>query len=248
MRKLFIILLIPFLSFNKKAKPLAVGITSRSGTASTSNASSYAMTAFTPAAQTLLVAFVYATGTVAASPTMTGGSLTWTREAVQIIGANELAIFWARVGGSPVSTAPTFDCTGDAGTGAIVSCIEISGYDALTRNPIKQSKLSTGTTTSTNPNITFTSALSTNNAYFVGWYGGLTAGVSTPPTSWSENIDLAYATPSANGATGYRAGGETTSGAFTFTAASSTWQIMGVEVYVDAAGPNHTNFFRLNNK
>lgn len=220
----------------------AIGITAHIGVASTSNVASYAGTNFIPANNTLLVAFVYATGTVITTSTMTGGSLTWTREATSVIGANMMVIFWARVG-TGASTTPTFDCTGDNATGAIVTVIEFTGYDATTATPIRQVKLNTATTTSTNANLTFTNTLQTLNGYAIGWYGGLAAASSTAPTSWTENDDIAYATPSANGSVAYRAGGETTAGAFTFTNASTTWQAMGVEVWVSGAAPSRSNHF-----
>lgn len=240
MKKLLIILfLLPKILFAQitASDPIA-------GVASTAQASSYAMSAFTPTAQSLLVVFVFATGTVAAAPTMTGGSLTWTREASQTIGANSLHIFWARVGGSPVSTTITFDCTGDAGTGAVMSVIQFLGYDQIVINPIRQLRQNTATTTSTNANITFPSALVTTNGYAAAFYGGLAANSSTPPTGWTEADDIAYSTPSTNQGVAYRAGGLTTAGAFAWTNASTTWQVQGVEVYASGAGPGTKNFFK----
>lgn len=241
MKKLIIILFfLPQIIFAQ------IGITRPvAGLASTSQASTYSLGAFTPTAQSLLVVFVYVTGSVAAAPTMTntGTTLTWTREARSAIGANMMVIFWARVPGTVSSSVITFDCTGDAGTGCRLTVLQFTGYDALTKNPIRQSKLSTATTTSTNPNITFNSALITTNGYGAAWAAGLGANVSTPPGSWTEADDLAYTTPSTNMAGAYRAGGHTTTGPHTFTAASSTWQIMGVEVWAAGAGPGTRDFF-----
>lgn len=212
------------------------------GLASTSNLSSYAMTAFTPSANSLLVVLVAAAGTVAATPTMTGGSLSWTREAISInIGSSggEQVIFWAKVGGSPVSTAPTFDCTGDAATGCLMSVVEFTGYDANAANPIQQTKMPTALTTSTNPNITFGSALNTLNGYVAGWVGGFnTAPQSTAPSGWTEADDLAISSPNANVASAYRAGGESTAGPFAFTSASTTWMTWGAEIKVDPGTPS----------
>lgn len=212
-----------------------------SGLASTSNLSSYAMTAFTPSANCLLVVLVGAQGTVQATPTMTGGSLTWTREAIANniggSGASQV-IFWAKVGGSPVSTAPTFDCTGDAGTGCFMTVIEFTGYDVNAANPIQQTKMPTAATTSTDANITFASALNTLNGYAIAWGGGLAAGSSAAPSGWTEADDMGFASPTSNMSTAYRAGGESTAGAFTFTNASTTWLAWGVEVKVDPGTPS----------
>ncbi len=207
------------------------------GTASTANGTSYAMTAFTPSANSLLVVFVFASGTVASAPTMTGGSLTWTREAI-LSSANTLAIFWAKVGANPVSTTITFDCTGDAATGADMSVIQFTGYDAIAANPIGQTKITTVGTVSTNANITFPAALNTSNGYGISWVGTFsTAPNSTPPTGWTEADDIAYATPSSSMATAYRAGGESTAGPFTFTNASTSWLAFGAEVKVASGTP-----------
>jgi hypothetical protein len=249
MKKLLIILFLsPLITSAQIAVTMPVA-----GSANTANTTSYSMTAFTPAAQSLLVVFVFATGTVqnsATSPSMVGGSLTWTREAISVIGAtNELVIFWARVGASPVSTTISYDCTGDGSTGVVMNVFQFTGYDQITKNPIRQSKLNTTTTTSTNATLTFNTALATGNGYALGWYGLLGASVSTPPSSpsaWTEGDDIAFTTPATNGATAYLAGGATTTGPFTFTSASTTWQAMGVEVYVRGAGPGTRDFFRSN--
>lgn len=213
------------------------------GLASTSQANSYSMSAFTPTAQSLLVVFVYATGTTIADPTMTGGGLDWTLEAAQTVGANKLAIFWARVGASPISTTISFSCTGDNATGCVMSVIQFLGYDQLVKNPIKQFKQSTSTTTSTNANITFDAALSTSNGYAIGFYGTLGNNSSTAPGGWTEADDIAYTSPATNQGVAYRAGGLTTAGAFTWTNNSTAWQVQGVEVYVAGAGPGTKDFF-----
>jgi hypothetical protein len=239
MKRLFTILLI---AVGAVANSQIAATRPTVGVASTTNTNTYALAAFTPTANSLLVVMVYATGTVITTPTVTGGSLTWTREVIQVIGSNEQAIFWARVGGSPVSTTITFDCTGDNATGAIVEVVQFTGYDATTNNPIKQAKTSTATTTSTNANVVFATALGTSNGYYITWSAGLAANSSAPPSGWTESNDLAYSTPASNAAGAYRAGGETGT-TYTFTSASSTWTSMGVEVYVSGAGPISSKFF-----
>lgn len=217
--------------------PIAIATTT-AGLASTSNVTSYPMgAAYTPLANSLQVAFVIASATVAGSPTMTGGSLTWTRRTItqNNIGgiAADWVIFTAPVGASPASTTPTFDCTGDAATGCVISVVQFTGYDTTLSNPLRQSYIDGGATTSTNASCTFPLALIGNNGYFIGWSGTLTAPAATPPTNWTEVDDIAYATPSCNLETAYRAGGETTAGPFTFTSASTSWYSMGVEVWAE---------------
>lgn len=246
MKKLLIILFL-YSPLSKELRitiPLQAQITASdpiAGLASTSQAGSYSMSAFTPTAQSLLVVFVFTTGSVEANPTMTGGSLTWTREARQAIGANLLTIFWARVGANPVSTTISFQCT-DNGTGCVMSVIQFLGYDQIVSNPIRQSKQSTATTVSTNANITFNSALVTTNGYVAAFYGLLGAASSTPPTGWTEADDIAYTTPSTNQGVAYRAGGLSSAGSFAWVNASTTWQVQGVEVSVAGANTSNLNF------
>jgi hypothetical protein len=206
------------------------------GIASTSNASSYALGAFTPTANSLLVVFVFATGTVATG-TMSGGGLTWNKitSGTYDAGADTMYAFYAKVGASPASTTITFDCTGDNATGTVLTCIQVTGYDSLTANPIKQSKVASGSTT--NATASFSSALNTNNGYFIGWGGQLGANSSTPPTNWTETDDLAYTSPAANGTGAYKAGGLSTTGPWTFTNATTNWGWIGVEIYDWASGP-----------
>ncbi len=203
------------------------------GSFDTANASSYSMSAFTPSANSLLVVFVAVSTSALAAPTMTGGSLTWVRQVVST-GIDSLYLFYAIVGGSPVSTTITFDCTGDAGTGCIMMMAQYTGHDTTT--PIRQTK-NAGPTSSTNATVTFDSALLTANGYFIGWGGQLSSATnSVPPGGWTEGDDSIYSTPSRNGASAYRAGGETTAGPFTFTNSSTNWAALGVEVNVDSGG------------
>ena len=215
----------------------AIGVTSPvAGLASTANTTSYAMTAFTPTAESLLVVFVSGSNTVV-TPTMTGGSLTWVLIDLSIISGTEIAMFYARVGNSPVTTTITYDCTGDAATGVTMSVFQFTGYDALTVNPIKQYRISTSTTTSANASVTFPSALNTSNGYAIFWRSTGTSPASTAPTGWTETDDISFITPSINASAAYRADGETTTGPFDFTNASTTWVVMGVEVYSFGTGP-----------
>src|SRR5207253_11368922 len=91
-----------------------------------------------------------------------------------------------------------------------------------------------------NANLTFASALNTFNGYAIAWNGALAANSSTPPTNWTEADDIAYATPSDSMSTAYRAGSESTAGAFTFTNASTSWFAFGIEIAVAHTTTNST--------
>lgn len=198
--------------------------------ASTSNATSYALGAFTPSANATLVVLVFATGT-AASGSMSGGGLTWTKKTDFAYNTNDRCyVFWANTGASPGSTTITFDCTGDAATGCVMMVFQFTGSDVNRADPIRQFK--TGTGTAANPSVTFDSAMDTLNGYCAGFGIPRNPPTSTAPGSWTEIADTGYGTPT-SGATGaYRAGGESGS-TVTFTSASGNWGMVAVEVYVD---------------
>lgn len=208
---------------------MAIGVTSPvAGLASTTGASNYALSAFTPAANSLLVLSVVATSATATPGVVTGGSLTWLSAATAVtISGNTFYLFYAQVGASPVSTTINFNCSPDSASGCAMSVCQFTGYDSS--SPIRQTKMPVGITTSTNANGTFTSALLVSNGYMIGWTGGLTANSSTPPASWTEADDIAYATPSRNLATAFRAGNEPGS-TYTFTNASTNWVWFGIEI------------------
>jgi hypothetical protein len=195
--------------------------------ASSTNTSSYAIGAFTPAAYSFLVVLVFADGTVAAAPTMTGGNLTWTRQQRIVYNTTDMAcIFTAPVGASPVSTNPTFDCTGDNATGVVMMAFQVIGYDQVT--PIVQSD--SEARTAANPTDTW-NAMDTNNGYIAGFGKPLNPPVSTPPADWVETADIGHTVPVAGAASAYRVNGETGT-TIIFTSASGAYGILAIEIHV----------------
>jgi len=235
MKRTFLLLLATIIGFSSIA---AIAITKPvNGITSTSNATSYALGAFTATNGALLVAFVFTSASVLTAPTMTGGGFTWNLKSYAIVGSNAKYIFWAKAT-SAASTTATFDCTGDQASACSISLISVTGHDNTTADPIKQVLIPTGTATSADPGITFGTALDTNNGYFIGYRGGFsTSNTATAPGSWTEALDVGTTSPSVNAVTAWRAGGETTTGPFTFTSASTTWDEIGCEIYVSGAGP-----------
>jgi len=195
------------------------------------------MSAFTSVANRLLVVMVYITDCTLTTPTMTGGGFSWVLKAYQTVGPNTHYIFYAKVSGA-VSTTITVDVTGDAGSSCFMDVFHFTGYDAVTPDPFRQVFFSTSSTTSADPSVTFALPLATGNGYGLKWSGlGATAGISTPPTGWTERGDLTVASPTGNASSAYRAGGETTAGPFTFVSASTTWVALGFEIYDFGTGP-----------
>jgi hypothetical protein len=210
--------------------PLSVIVATRS-LASTSNATSYAMDAFKPVPHSTLVCFVFATGTVAAAPTMTGGGLTWTRLTPnQLYNAVDTAYaFWARAGPNPASCTPTFDCTGDGATGVNMMLWSVEGADPVTS--IVQSKQAAAT--GANPTLTFAAAMKAVNAYVSGFACQTNPPNGTAPANWTRNVNIGYNTPTSGACGASRVNGESGT-TVTWTQASSNYAIWAVEIAVAA--------------
>jgi hypothetical protein len=200
----------------------------------TTNSTTYAFGAFTPASDAVLVMIAAVTGTAQATATVTGG-LTWTQKcAVTYNTTDRVYALWAKTGSSPGSLTFTFNVASDAGTGAVIAMYQFTGADVLTADPIKQ--CATNATTAANPVATFGTALNTSNGYAAAFGLPRNPPTSTAPGSWTETHDTGYGTPTSGGSGGYRAGGETGT-TVTFTSASAAYGIAAVEVYVAGAGP-----------
>lgn len=213
---------------------MAIGVTEAvAEVASTANATSYAMGAFTPAADSTLVVMVAGIATVAAAPTMTGGSLTWTLEVADLAvggSVDSQYMFWANTGASPGSTTITFDCTGDAATGCFMTCHQFTGSDVNAASPIRQTVVSnSGGVAVADPSATFASALLTGNGYCAMSVCARNPFVAAPPSGWTEDADTGIATPDRGMTSAFRAGGETGT-VITFTATSVVWAMMAAEV------------------
>jgi hypothetical protein len=203
---------------------------------STSNATSYSLAAFTPAADSILVVFVGASDTVAVA-TMTGGGLTWTLETSQLYSsANTMYMFWAKTGSSPGSTTITFDCTGDTASGANMVVFEVAGGDVVTSNPIKQRK--SNATTSTDPTVTMDAAFTVTNGGVYAIGVNRSSPAYTPPTLWNETADTGHGSPNNGIESAYKIG--ETGSTITATGSSGAWGMIVAEVYESGAGPSGT--------
>lgn len=197
---------------------------------STANATSYNWTSFFPAPNALLVAFVAADGTVAPTPTMTGGGLTWVLKASVAFngGVDTLYVFYAKTGAAPAFNTPVFDCTGDAATGVVMNMLQLAGSDLGPADPFVQSATNSGTGTA--PGVTFGAALKTANVYLEGFGLNASAATATTPTAWTLGSRDFHSVPAAGAMTAYRVNGETTTGPFNFTSTSGNWGAVGLEV------------------
>lgn len=232
--KQFKLLIILILILTVHAKSQVTVTSPTTSISSNTDATTYSFASFTPTAGSILVVFVVATGTTQTNPTITntGTTLTWTLKATQIISGTGYYIFWTRVPATVSASVITFNCTTDGPDGINMAIHSFAGANRFSSDPLIQAQISTSATTSTNANITFGNALRPRSGYVVGWSGLFTTGTtnSTPPTGFTETNDQARNAPARNFSTARRSGGLSTAGPITFTNASTTWVVMGVEV------------------
>ncbi len=222
------------LSFSKAIGQVTVTSPATSISSNT-DAATYSFGAFTPTAGSVLVVFVVATGTVQTNPTITntGTTLTWTLKASQILSGNGYYIFWTRVPTTVSSSVISFNCTTDNADGINMAIHSFAGVNRFSSDPLIQAQISTSETTSTNANITFGKSLRPRSGYVVAWSGNFSSGTtnSTAPTGFTETNDQARSgPPPKNFSSARRNGGLSTAGPISFTNASTTWVVMGVEV------------------
>jgi hypothetical protein len=187
-----------------KVRILLATATARSTAALTTNVTSYAGTAFTPAANELCVAFVTVTasridsgnGRAALSDTQ---NLGWVLVdfALKATSADSCYVFVASKLAANSATTPTFDCTGDAGTGATIQVFGISGMTRTGIDAVRQTAKQSNGAAAATPAPVFASACLTGNVVAGIVNNAGTAGsVETPPAGWTEGDDTGYITPS----------------------------------------------------
>lgn len=191
----------------------------------TANDGPYTFGAFTPTADSLLVVMVWLSDDNA-DATISGGGLTWTNRELKSRGLNPGThyLWTAPVGGSPSSTTITISSPlGCSGCFAVVA--QFTGQHAS--SPIVQTKSGDGN--SSNPSLTLSQAMNTNNTYLIGVEREANPAAVTQPTSWTEQLDVGHNNPATGYEAAYRAGGETGS-TVTTTAASASWSMLFIEI------------------
>lgn len=189
----------------------AATVTHRVATASTSNATSYASGSFTPAAGDLLVAFVVTSGTVATGTMTDSQSLGFTKitSALKNASADTVYAFVSNSQAAASSMTVTFDCTGDAATGAIIFVVSVSGLTKVGLSAIAQSATQENQTAGGTPAPAFNNATRIGNPT-LGCIGNSSnpAGL-TPPTNWTEDAagDTGYNSPTTGGEYAFRDSG-----------------------------------------
>lgn len=168
----------------------------RDSNASTANVTSYASASFTPTAGELLVVCVSSSATAAAgSVTASANGITFAKvqqgvyngsfSSAYLFVANQL------VPGSPVAMTVTFDCTGDAATGAIVSTLALAGMTKVGTAAIKQSGKADNQSGGT-PTVSLGGAVQSTNP-ILGCISG--TALIAQPTGFTNRVGASYATP-----------------------------------------------------
>lgn len=189
----------------------AATVTHRMATASSSNTTSYASGAFTPATGELLVAFVVASGTVATGTMTDSQSLGFTKitSALKASSADTIYAFVSNNQATASSMTVTFDCTGDAATGAIIFVASVSGILKVGTSAVLQSAIQENQAAAGTPAPAFSNPTRTGNPT-LGCIGNASnpAGI-TPPTNWTEDAagDTGYNTPPTGGEYAFRNSG-----------------------------------------
>lgn len=194
--------------------PLVSAVTAATAvppTTSTANGTSYASNSFTPAAGDLLVVLVTASGTytVTAPGSMTDSQgLGFTRIAnVSDNNSSPSYLFVANNFASASSMTVTFDCTGDAATGAIIEVFRVSGMSKTGSSAVAQVKMANARAAGSTPSIAFDNAAQTGNPT-IGLIGQrANPAALTEPSGWTEASDSGYSTPNTGQETVYKNSG-----------------------------------------
>jgi hypothetical protein len=210
--------------------------TLRAALHSTGAASSYAPpTAWTPAARSLIVAFVE--NSLAASPidptSVTGHGVSFTKLTLgtSTLGTtHKISVWVANSGTSPTSDATTVDFGGVAQTGCAIIEFEVPGVnldgDVILQNP-------TASGTGTSGSITLAPASNSENTQLAFFVHQANEG-TTPRTNWTEptGADGNFSSPATGAAAQYRTDTFETTASASWTT-SSAW--IGVVLELEAA-------------
>lgn len=237
MRKLLII--VALLLF--PAWVQAATVTHAVATASTTDATSYVSGAFTPAAGDLLVAFVVANATVAAGTMTDSQALGFTKNTSAIYddGGGVTAtiyLFVSNATAAASSMTVTFDCTGDAATGTVIEVARVSSLTRTGSSAVLRSAVTSSGSNGNVPAATFAAAALTGNPT-LGVVGNLTNPATlTPPTSWTEQSDTGFATPTTGTEYVSRDSGFTGTVITWGSSSASNYGVVIVEMDTSAAG------------
>lgn len=149
---------------------------------------SYSTASISPAANSLLIVYVFVSAaSVAGSGVVAGLGLTWNLVNSRLDGGRSQAVHWAQCGASPGSGALTLTWTGgDAtSTGLGWFVIQVTGHN--TAAPIVQFKLAGGDgSSSAAPSGTLTNAIGAAGNRVMSFVSHRISEVTNPRASWTE--------------------------------------------------------------
>lgn len=215
---------------------MAVAISEVAEVITTSNTDTITAGAFTPTANSILVALVSGKATVVA-PTMSDSEGSWTLKGSAYAwpsgdDSHRTAVFWRKVGGSPISITPAAVFSGDDFSAAGLFIFEVIPDTVVSGDPIRQVAFNaTPISAVADPNVTFLSALQTANGYVAHIMTGTQSSTAiTAPSGWTETGEQGVSAPGTGSWGGFRAGGETGT-TITATMAAAIWVMVAVEIY-----------------
>lgn len=179
-------------------------ITSLATIASTNNSVPYVSGSFTPASNCMLLLFfevesAVVTGTI----TVTGGSLTWTKQVeVNPASGRTQCLYTAPVSTSPGSMTVTIDDTSGDSSGCNATIIEVTGVNTTL---VQTANVSANTT------ITLGGAMNTNNIGVLAAFNTSNPAGITEPSGWTELVDTGHNSPTSGMEVSYKNTGSTSS-------------------------------------
>jgi hypothetical protein len=167
----------------------------------TTNASTYATGAFTPAAGDLLVAIAGCSTTVDAGAYTSndaGKTYSLVDSGVCLVAAanSTLYAFVGDQAAGAVEQTGTMDVTGDAASGCAQAILQVAGMSKFGASAIRQFKSADNQTAGTAPTITFDAPCLTGNPTIMAIYGPSATNV-TAPDGWTQIAAPDHATPTA---------------------------------------------------
>lgn len=225
---------------------MAIAITALTSSFTATDAASYTTASVTPSANVWLVVDVMtAKASPVGDPTISGLSLTWTKEGHQDTFQTNRRItrFYAWTGSSPGSGAITFDYGGVTHLGSAWHVYEISG--ANTTDPFVQTVGSDGGGASaTSVSVTLSAFADSNNRPLISKLHVIQQ-AATQEGGYTEFGDVTGAGPAIGFAIAYHATATDTTPSYTWGTATGSYSALASEIAIAAAGGTNINAVTL---
>lgn len=206
---------------------MATTLTNGVTTTTSTNVESYTSAAFTPAAGDYLFVFVVATDTLVNGSMSDTQSLGWTLVgSVTSHTTNKVIVYKSNATTAATSMTVTWDCTGDAATGAGLMILRVAGSDGGVRQFATNTDVAAVV-----PNVVFSSNCLTTSAVLFCTANKSNPHGTTPPTGYIGKLGGQYNTPTTGMALAVKVSGETTDTVTAGAACATDWTTVGVEIF-----------------